>query len=172
MIGKVGPVRLSLRAKIVGPFVVIGALPGTIGPAAVPALVTSESVAEFNGSLLRASLLANDHLSLVEAARLTTLRAAAATTGVPEATTSHDTAALQRLLTPVVANAAVPSLLLHVLDRQGREVIAVGPDGPAAVSSSTGEFVSEPAGASALAWRGGGPGGKYGFFRTDPSGAT
>src|SRR2546430_5655509 len=51
--------------------------------------VTSEAVAEFNSSLLRASLLANDHLSLVEAARLTTLRAAAATTGVPEATTDR-----------------------------------------------------------------------------------
>src|SRR5438128_1581169 len=152
MIGEVGPLRLSLRAKIVGPFVLIVALIGTIGTAAVTALVTSESVAEFNGSLLRASLRANDHLSLVEAARLTTLRAAAATTGVPDATTSHDTAALQRLLTPVVANAAIPSLLLHVLDRQGKEVIAVGPDGPAAVPSS-GEFVAEPAVTAVLAGR-------------------
>src|SRR2546423_8017958 len=172
MIGEVGPVRLSLRAKIVGPYVLIVALTGTIGPAAVTALVTSESTAESNGSLLRASLLANDHLSLVEAARLTTLRAAAATTGVPEATTSHDTAALQRLLTPVVANAAVPSLLLHVLDRQGREVIAVGPDGPAAVSSSSGEFVAEPAVAAVLAGRSDAQGDKYVFLRTDPSGTT
>src|SRR5437588_6889368 len=100
MIGEVGPLHLSLRAKIVGPFVLIVALIGTIGTAAVTALVTNESVAEFNGSLLRASLLANDHLSLVEAARLTTLRAAAATTGVAEATTAHDTAALQLLLRP------------------------------------------------------------------------
>src|SRR2546429_65377 len=172
MIGEVGPLRLSLRAKIVGPFVLIVALIGTIGTAAVTALVTSESVAEFNGSLLRASLLANDHLSLVEAARLTTLRAAAATTGVPEATTSHDTAALQRLLTPVVANAAVPSLLLHVLDRQGREVIAIGPDGPAAVSSSTDEFIAEPAVAAVLAGRGDAQGGKYVFLPTYPSGTT
>src|SRR5207245_11776166 len=171
MIVQVGPVRLSLRAKIVGPFVLIVALIGTIGTAAVTALVTSESIAEFNGSLLRASLLANDHLSLVEAARLTTLRAAAATTGVPEATTSHDTAALQRLLTPVVANAAVPSLLLHVLDRQGREVIAIGPDGPAAVSSSTGEFVSEPAGAGVRAGRSQAQGEQSGFLRTVPWGS-
>ncbi len=171
MIGEVGPVRLSLRAKIVGPFVLIVALIGTIGTAAVTALVTSESVAEFNGSLLRASLLANDHLSLVEAARLTTLRAAAATTGVPEATTSHDTAALQRLLTPVVANAAIPSLLLHVLDRQGKEVIAVGPDGPAAVPSS-GEFVAEPVVAAVLAGRSDAQGDKYVFLRTHPSGTT
>src|SRR5438270_687761 len=172
MIGEVGPLHLSLRAKIVGPFVLIVALIGTIGTAAVTALVTNESIAEFNGSLLRASLLANDHLSLVEAARLTTLRAAAATTGVPEATTSHDTAALQRLLTPVVANAAVPSLLLHVLDRQGREVIAVGPDGPAAVSSSSGEFIAEPAVAAVLAGRSDAQGDKYVFLRTDPSGTT
>ncbi len=172
MIGAVGLMRLSLRAKIVGPFVLIVALIGTIGTAAVTALVTSESIAEFNGSLLRASLLANDHLSLVEAARLTTLRAAAATTGVPEATTSHDTAALQRLLTPVVANAAIPSLLLHVLDRQGKEVIVVGPDGPAAIPSSSAEFVAEPAVAAVLAGRSDAQGDKYVFLRTDPSGTT
>jgi putative nucleotidyltransferase with HDIG domain len=172
MIGEVGSMRLSLRTKIVGPFVLIVALIGTIGTAAVTALVTSEAVAEFNGSLLRASLLANDHLSLVEAARLTTLRAAAATTGVPEATTSHDTAALQRLLTPVVANAAVPSLLLHVLDGQGREVIALGPDGPATTQSLSGDFVSQPAVAAVLAGRSDAQGDKYVFLQTDSAGTT
>src|SRR5260370_36603560 len=172
MIGTVGALRLSLRSKIVGPFVLIVALVGIIGTAAVTARVTSEAVAEFNGSLLRASVLANDHLSLVEAARLTTLRAAAATTGVPEATTSHDTAALQRLLRPVVANAAVPRLLLHVLDRQGREVIVIGPDGPSATQSPSGQFVSEPAVAAVLAGRSDAQGDKYVFLRTDPAGTT
>src|SRR2546427_4715236 len=172
MIGAVGRVRLSLRAKIVGPFVLIVALVGTIGTAAVTALVTSEAVAEFNSSLLRASLLANDHLSLVEAARLTTLRAAAATTGVPEATTAKDTATLARLLTPVVANAAVPSLLLHVLDRQGREVIVLGRDGPVATQSLRDTFVSEPAVASVLAGRSDAQGDKYVFLKTDPAGTT
>ena len=162
--------RLSLRAKIVGPFVLIVALIGTIGTAAVTALVTSEAVAEFNGSLLRASLLANDHLSLVEAARLTTLRAAAATTGVPEATTNHDTAALQRLLTPVVANAAVPSLLLHVLDKQGREVIVLGPEGPPALQTPSSEFTSVPAVAAVLAGRTDAQGDKYVFLGTDSAG--
>jgi putative nucleotidyltransferase with HDIG domain len=172
MIGEVRVMGLSLRAKIVGPFVLIVALIGTIGTAAVTALVTSEAVAEFNGSLLRASLLANDHLSLVEAARLTTLRAAAATTGVPEATTSHDTAALQRLLTPVVANAAVPTLLLDVLDQQGRQVIVLGPDGPATSRSSSGDFVSEPAVAAVLAGRTDAQGDKYVFLRTDAAGTV
>ena len=172
MIGAVGRLRLSLRAKIVGPFVLIVALVGTIGTAAVTALVTSEAVAEFNSSLLRASLLANDHLSLVEAARLTTLRAAAATTGVPEATTAKDTATLARLLTPVVANAAVPSLLLHVLDRQGKEVIVLGPDGPVATQSPSDSFVSEPAVASVLAGRSDAQGDKYVFLKTDPAGTT
>src|SRR5438093_13428181 len=108
MIGAVGRLRLSLRAKIVGPFVLIVALVGTIGTAAVTALVTSEAVAEFNSNLLRASLLANDHLSLVEAARLTTLRAQAATTGAPEAAPARDTATLARLPTPVVPKAGGP----------------------------------------------------------------
>ena len=164
--------RLNLRAKIVGPFVLIVALIGTIGTAAVTTLVTSEAVAVFNGSLLRASLLANDHLSLVEAARLTTLRAAAATTGVPEATTSHDTAALQRLLTPVVANAAVPSLLVHVLDRQGRQVIILGPDGPSLAQAPSNEFISEPAVTAVLAGRSDAQGDKYVFLKTDDGGTT
>jgi putative nucleotidyltransferase with HDIG domain len=172
MIEAVSSLRLSLRAKIVGPFVLIVALIGTIGTAAVTALVTNEAVAEFNGGLLRASLLANDHLSLVEAARLTTLRAAAATTGVPEATTSHDTATLERLLTPVVANYAVPSLLLHVLDRQGREVIIIGPTGPVAVDSPSDQFVSEPSVAAVLAGRSDAQGDKYVFLRTDSAGTT
>src|ERR1700694_349004 len=172
MIGEVRFMRLNLRAKIVGPFVLIVALVGTIGTAAVTTLVTSEAMAELNGSLLRASLLANDHLSLVEAARLTTLRAAAATTGVPAATTSHHTAALQRLLTPVVANAAVPSLLLHVLDGQGSEVIVLRPNGPVAAPSTRGAFVSEPAVAAVLAGRSDAQGDKYVFLRTDPSGTT
>src|SRR5437660_5375199 len=172
MIGEVGPLRLSLRAKIVGPFVLIVALIGTIGTAAVTALVTNESVAEFNGSLLRASLLANDHLSLVEAARLTTLRAAAATTGVAEATTAHDTAALQLLLNPVVGNASVPSLLLHVLDRQGREVIVIGSNGPVAAQAGSSEFISEPAVAAVLAGTSDAQGDKYVFLRTDPAGTT
>jgi putative nucleotidyltransferase with HDIG domain len=171
MIGEMGRLRLSLRAKIVGPFVVLVALVGTIGTATVTALVTSESVAEFNGSLLRASLLANDHLSLLEAARLSTLRAAAGTTGVPEATVANDTAALQHLLTPIVANAAVPSLVLHVLDRQGKEEIVLGPDGPVA-SPAGSQFVAEPAVAAVLAKRSDAQGDKYVFLATEPAGAT
>src|SRR5207302_9124499 len=75
-------------------------------------------------------------------------------------------------LRPVVANAAVPSLRLHVPGRQGREVIAVGPDGPAAVSSSKGEFIAEPAVAAVLAGRSDAQGDKYVFLRTEPSGTT
>jgi putative nucleotidyltransferase with HDIG domain len=170
MIVTMGRVRLSLRAKIVGPFVLIVALVGTIGTAAVTTLVTSEAVAEFDGSLLRASLLANDHLSLVEAARLATLRAAAATTGVPEATAGHDTGSLQRLLTPVVANAAVPSLLLQVLDGQGNEVIVIGPNGPVAAQSSSSSLDAEPAVAAVLAGRSDAQGDKYVFLNADPVG--
>ena len=172
MIGEVGTLRLSLRAKIVGPFVLLVGLVGTIGTAAVTAQVTSESVAEFNGGLLRASLLANDHLSLLEAARLSTLRAAAATAGVPEATVTQDTAALARLLTPVVANAAVPSLLLHVLNGQGKEVIVLGPSGPVAAGPSSTRFVSEPAVEAVLAGRSDAQGDKYVFLATDSAGTT
>ena len=165
-----GRIRLSLRAKIVVPFVLVVALVGIIGTAAVTALVTSEAVAEFNANLLRASLLANDHLSLVEAARLTTLRAVAATTGVAEATSRKDSAALDRLLTPVIANAAVPPLRLHVLDAKGRELIVVGPDGPASASTASDTFVPEPAVAAVLAGTIDAQGDKFVFLRTEPTG--
>jgi putative nucleotidyltransferase with HDIG domain len=172
MIGAVGLMRISLSAKIVAPFVLVVALVGTIGTAAVTALVTSEAVAEFNASLLRASLLANDHLSLVEAARLTTLRAAAATSGVPQATATNDGAAMDRLLTPVVANAAVPTLLLHVLEGQGREEIVVGPEGRVSAQSAADAFASEPAVLAVLAGRTDAQGDKYVFLTNDPAGST
>src|SRR5439155_20830861 len=55
---------------------------------------------------------------------------------------------------------------------QGREVIAIGPDGPAAVPSSTGEFIAEPAVAAVLAGRSDAQGDKYVFLKTDPKGTT
>ncbi|HLB77080.1 MAG TPA: HD domain-containing phosphohydrolase, partial [Candidatus Dormibacteraeota bacterium] len=92
--------------------------------------------------------------------------------GVAEATTARDAAALDRLLTPVVANAAVPRLLLRVLDRQGREVIVVGPDGQVAAQSPSDAFVSEAAVAAVLAGRTDFQGDKYVFLRTDRAGTT
>jgi len=169
MIGSVSWPRFSLRTKIVVPFVLVVALVGTIGTAVVSAQVTNESVAEFDGSLLRASLLANDHLSLLEAARLTTLRAAADTTGVAEGTLQHDNAALQRLLTPVVANAGVNSLVVRVLDRQGSEIIALEPGGLAPPSIG---LADQPAVAAVLAGRTDALGDKYVFIASDPAGES
>jgi putative nucleotidyltransferase with HDIG domain len=100
------------------------------------------------------------------------LRAAAATSGVSDATAMHDAATLDRLLTPVVANAAVPSLVLHVLDGQGQDEIAVGSNGRLAAPPSTDEFVSEPAVAAVLAGRTDAQGDKYVFVRRDPSGTA
>jgi HAMP domain-containing protein len=171
MIQEMGRPRLSLRTKIIGPFIVLVALVGTVGTAAVTAQVTSESATEFDGSLLRASLLANDHLALLEAERLATLRAAAETTAVPEATAAGDTAALARLLAPVVANATVPSLLLHILNQRGEELIVLGPDGSGA-SSATRGYALEPSIAAVLAGRSDAQGDKYVFLSAEATGSV
>ncbi len=117
--------RLSIRHQIVAPFVVLVLFVGIIGTAVVIALFARATTAEFDGTLLRASMLVNDHLALLESDRLAQLRAAADTIGVPEAVEAGNREALERLLVPIAANAPPAELALRVLNRQGQELLAL-----------------------------------------------
>lgn len=117
--------RLPLRYKIILPFFALLAFIGTFGTAAITARVTTTAVAEFDATLLRASLLAHDHLALVEAERLTQLRAAAETIGVDQAVTTGDRETLARLLIPIQANAQPTHLVIRALDGAGRELLGI-----------------------------------------------
>ncbi|HVS06110.1 MAG TPA: HD domain-containing phosphohydrolase [Candidatus Dormibacteraeota bacterium] len=121
--------RSSIRQKIVLPFVVLLAFLGMVGTALITSRATTATVSAFEGSLLRASLLSNDHLAVLEAERLAQLRAAIDTQGVAPALAANDTASLTRLLRPIQANATPAQLTVRVLDATGKEVLTLTPAG-------------------------------------------
>jgi len=121
--------RWSIQQKIVLPFFVLLAFVGMVGTALITSRATTATVSAFEGSLLRASLLSNDHLAVLEAERLAQLRAAIDTQGVAPALAADDTASLTRLLHPIQANAAPAQLTIRVLDATGKEVLTLAAPG-------------------------------------------
>ena len=119
--------RSSIRQKIVIPFFVLLAFVGMVGTAIITSRATTATVSAFEGSLLRASLLSNDKLAVLEAERLAQLRAATDTQGVAAALANDDTASLTRLLQPIQANAWPAQLTFRVLDKTGKEVLTLTP---------------------------------------------
>jgi len=117
--------RGSIRHKIIVPFVLVVLLIGVFGTSVVTRQTADTAVAEFDSSLLRASLLANDHLAVLEADRLAQLRAATDTVGVADAVTAADQAKLADLLLPIQANAQPARIILRVVDAQGDELLAL-----------------------------------------------
>ncbi len=126
-----GRKRSSIREKIVLPFFVLLAFVGMVGTALITNRATTATVSTFEGSLIRASLLSNDHLAVLEAERLAQLRAAIDTQGISRALAAHDTDSLTRLLSPIQANAAPAQLTIRVLDTKGAELVTITPPGGA-----------------------------------------
>lgn len=124
--------RIPVRYKVVLPFVVLLVLVGMLGTAVATARLSTAATTEFDAGLLRASLLANDHLEVLEAERLAQLRTATDTLGVPEAVSTADRDTLARLLLPITANALPANLVVRVLNVQGAELVGIRgtPSGP------------------------------------------
>src|SRR3984893_3295211 len=146
--------RLPIRYKIIVPFTVLLVFVGVIGSAVATARLTDEAAAELNADLLHSSLLANQSVAQIEAARLADLRLATDTVGVPEALAANDIDGLTRLLTPIAGNVTTASIELRVVDLQGREVLRIqgsrDRSGPIIVTNPS-EFASEPAVVKVLA---------------------
>jgi response regulator RpfG family c-di-GMP phosphodiesterase len=162
--------RLSIRHQIVGPFVVLVVFVGIVGTAVVMTHFAGSTQAQFDGSLLRAGMLANDHLALLEADRLLLLRSAADTQGVADALKTGNRAALRRLLLPVLANVASPDLTLQVLNRQGTEVLALQGSNATEIPSTSvpaADYSRTPEVRAALAGRADSAGDKYAFVTPD-----
>ena len=121
--------RWSIQQKIVLPFFVLLVFVGMVGTALITSRATTATVSAFEGSLLRASLLSNDHLAVLEAERLAQLRAATDTQGVASALAAGDTVTLTRLLRPIQANAAPALLTIRVLNADGKEMLTLTPPG-------------------------------------------
>ncbi len=157
--------RLSIRSKIILPFFILLLFVGTVGTAVVSAQVTTATVAEFDGGLLRTSVLGNDALAVLEAERLAQLREAVDTEGVAEAISAGDRPGLTRLLLPIVSNAQPARLIVRALDRQGRLLLAL----PATAEAPVG-YAGILAVQEALAGRADTRGDKYVFLATDGPG--
>ena len=146
--------RLPIRYKIILPFAVLLVFVGVIGSGVATARLTDAAAAKFDADLLHSSLLANQSVAQVEAARLENLRLATDTVGVPESLAANDIRGLTQLLTPVVGNVTSATIQLRVLDVHGTEVLRIqgarDSSGPVAVTNAT-EFVTEPAVVKVLA---------------------
>ncbi|HEV2012314.1 MAG TPA: HD domain-containing phosphohydrolase [Candidatus Dormibacteraeota bacterium] len=148
--------RLSIRYKIILPFAVLLIFVGVIGTGVATARLTDAADAVFDANLLRSSLVANQSMAQLEAARMADLRQATDTVGVPEALASGDIGGLTRLLTPIAANLkpTVSSIQLVVLDIRGEDVLRVEStrDGLGSASvTDAGAFTAEPAVVKVLA---------------------
>ena len=140
--------RLPIRYKIILPFAVLLLFVGVIGSGVATARLTDATRAEFNSNLFHSSLVANQSVAQVEAARLADLRLATDTLGVPESLAAGDINGLARLLTPIAGNVTTASIQLRVLDLHGTEVLRIqgtreGP-GPVDVTDPS-AFAAEPA---------------------------
>jgi putative nucleotidyltransferase with HDIG domain len=146
--------RLPIRYKIILPFAVLLVFVGVIGSGVATARLTDAAAATFDADLLHGSLLANQSVAQIEAARLENLRLAADTVGVPESLAANDLDGLARLLTPIALNVKTANLQLRVLDLHGIEVVRIqgSREGAARVDvTSAAEFATEPAVISVLA---------------------
>lgn len=159
--------RWSLRYKIVLPFFVLLAFVGMVGTILITARATTATVSAFEGNLLRANLLSNDHLAVVEAERLAQLRAAIDTQGVSNAVASADARTLTGLLKPIQANARPAHLTIRVLDAKGNEELTLTPSGDSSVLSP---IATEPDVRAVLAGQTDPKGDKYVFSRLESSG--
>ena len=93
--------RLPIRYKIILPFAVLLVFVGVVGSGVATARLTDAATAEFDAKLLHSSLLANQSVGQIEAARLADLRLATDTVGVPESLAANDLDGLARLLVPI-----------------------------------------------------------------------
>lgn len=159
--------RWSIRHKIVLPFFVLLAFVGMVGTILITARATTATVSAFEGNLLRASLLSNDHLAVLEAERLAQLRAAIDTQGVSAAVANNDAASLASLLRPIQANATPAQLTIRVLDANGNEEVTLTPPGFASTLNS---ITDEPSVRAVLRGETDLKGDKYVFPRLEPAG--
>ncbi len=140
--------RLPIRYKIILPFAVLLVFVGVIGTGVATARLTDAAAAKFDADLLHSSLLANQSVAQIEAARLADLRLATDTVGVPESLAANDRDGLAQLLTPVAANVTTASIQFRVLDFHGTEVLRIqgSRGGPSrVVVTNASEFAVEPA---------------------------
>ncbi len=165
--------RLSIRQQIVAPFVVLVLFVGVVGTAVVTSQFSSGLSGQFDASLVRTSVRANDRMAQLEASRLELLRAAANTIGVSSAAVTGDADAMERLVAPILANAEPANLTMRILNRAGRQILVLQRMSAAVAPTrvgSPGSPPDQPAVGDVLAGRTDGFGDKYVVLTSEPAG--
>lgn len=118
--------RFNLSARLILPYVLLTIMLALIGAFVVIQLVASSAQERFTNRLAEAGRVAADSMVRVERDLLESLRAVAFTEGVAEATAQSNTAALNTLITPLVANNALE--FVAVTNPQGDLLLALATD--------------------------------------------
>jgi signal transduction histidine kinase len=114
---------VSLRTKLIAPYLILSLATAMVGILVVTRLVTSSIRERFANQVLEASRVAAESIVRQEEFHLEHLRAMAFTQGVSTAVRASDSDYLLEALSPMVLNAGVDSL--SVADAEGVEILSI-----------------------------------------------
>lgn len=114
----------NLQGKLILPYALLTLVLAAIGTFVITLLVTSSIRERFVNQIYEASRFASDSFVRQERKQLDNLRLVVFTQGVPQAFEQRDSARLQELLSPVIANQHIE--ILTAVDVQGRELFTIG----------------------------------------------
>jgi HAMP domain-containing protein len=113
----------SLRAQIVGPYVLLMLVVAVIGTLITVRLTVSSTRERFLNELFESARSAGDAVVRLEGVQLDNLRLLTFTEGVPAAVAAHDRERVTARLLPLAANNRLE--LVTVVDTQGREIVTL-----------------------------------------------
>jgi HAMP domain-containing protein len=120
--------RLSVGHKVVAPFVGLTLLVGLLVSAIAGQQLAESGAQQLNVLAVREQDNVNTVFNSVEEQELADLRLLSATSGVADALAAKDSAALSRLLLPIVANHLPQRVVATVVDLKGNHLIDVAAD--------------------------------------------
>jgi adenylate cyclase len=130
-------VRVPMRAKITLPYALLALMFALASAFLVSRYVLDTLQDRFNAQLIDVGKLTSDWMVQEESRLLESLRLAANTQGVAEATTNADTNSLRELLLPLAVNARIEAF--EILNLQGVSVLSLRhpPDGAVSAYDAT-----------------------------------
>ncbi|MBI3243427.1 MAG: HAMP domain-containing protein [Chloroflexi bacterium] len=118
---------LPLRLKITIPYIIVVLLLAGVATWLVSQAFARTLQDQFRGQLVDGFTVASDAVFQTEADQLANVRAVGRTAGVAEAVAQRDSAKLNELIRPIVAN--YPSLtIVHILDIDGKAIYSLRAD--------------------------------------------
>ncbi len=132
---------LPLRLKITIPYIIVVLLLAGVATWLVSQAFARTLQDQFRGQLVDSFAVASGSVFQVETDQLANVRAIGRTAGVAEAVALRDSAKLNELIRPIVAN--YPNLnLVHILDADGKAIYSLRSDGDTFITGEIADFKS------------------------------